>query len=89
MLSSGKNTKHFLFSHLFHFLQADGWRDKDVLSHSSLLKGSEDAYESAQPSVHQVMGLVAFTCHPPMTGLSLPDTQKWFQNLTDMNEGQE
>lgn len=65
MLSSGKNTKHFLFSHLFHFLQADGWRDKDILSHSSLLKGSEDAYESAQPSVQSGDGFGSFYMPPP------------------------
>lgn len=36
------------------------WRDKDVLSHSSLLKVSEDVYESAQPLVHSGHGFGSY-----------------------------
>lgn len=64
MLSLGKN-QTFFFSPLFHFLQADGWRDKDVLSHSPLLKVSEDVSGSTQPSVQSGDGFGSFSMPLP------------------------
>lgn len=88
MLSLGKNTKPFLFLICFiSYRHGDAWwRDKDVLSHSSLLQGSEDVCESAQPSVPSGDGFGSFYMSLPQDRavfawhtkmVSDPDWHKW------------